>query len=138
MAWILTSTRLNLTFEQSEATKSTLTLPADEVLDLTTLLLPGTVEEEELFPDFSVFGSFNFSTPSASLFLQCHFLKYTFIKFSCSGLLRKNGVGLGGVRSIIFSILWHHNMNSRPFLMWKYNVYVYRNVDALHITIVHL
>ena len=72
-------------FEQSEAPKSTLTLPEDDVLDLTTLLLPGTVEEEELFPDFSVLGSFNFSTPSASLFLQGHFLKYTFIKFSYSG-----------------------------------------------------
>jgi len=50
--------------------RDSLTLPEDDVLDLTTLLLPGTVEEEELFPDFSVLGSFNFSTPSASLFLK--------------------------------------------------------------------
>ena len=69
--------RFNLRCEQTNATKSTLTLPADVVLDLTTLLLAGTVEEEELFPDFSVLGSFDFSAPSASLFLtrdlQCHF-----------------------------------------------------------------
>ena len=38
------------------------------MLDLTTLPLPpGRVEEEELFPDFSALGSFNFSAPSASL-----------------------------------------------------------------------
>ena len=43
----------------------------DEVLDLTTPALPlVNMEEEELFPDFSVLGSFNFSAPSASLILK--------------------------------------------------------------------
>ena len=84
IAWISTLYCLNLSFRsmvsfgQTDATQiieSTLTL-LDVVLDLTTLPLPGTDEEEELFPDFSVLGSFNLSTPSASLFLtrdlQCH------------------------------------------------------------------
>ena len=43
----------------------------DEVLDLTTPALPlVNIAEEELFPDFSVLGSFNFSAPSASLILK--------------------------------------------------------------------
>ena len=43
----------------------------DEVLDLTAPALPlVNIAEEELFPDFSVLGSFNFSAPSASLILK--------------------------------------------------------------------
>ena len=44
-----------------------ITLP--DVLDLTRAPLPLETVDEELFPDFSVLGSFNFSAPSASLFL---------------------------------------------------------------------
>jgi len=48
----------------------------DEVLDLTTpALLLVNIAEEELFPDFSVLGSFNFSAPSASL-LFVHFIQF--------------------------------------------------------------
>merc|ERR1719187_3241549 len=48
----------------------------DEVLDLTTPALPlVNIAEEELLPDFSVLGSFNFSAPSASL-IFVHFIQF--------------------------------------------------------------